>query len=67
MLALAVVPAALDRLEALLGGSRAEGEATLEDGTVVAGTFVAAGPETWFAAGDGGVAGAVVIERGEKS
>jgi len=61
---LAVVPAALDRLEALLGGSTAVGEATGEDGRVMTGTFVGAGPAAWFASDDGSVAGAVILERG---
>jgi len=59
-----VLPASLDRLEALLGGSSAPGEAALADGRLVPGTFVSAGPESWFASSDGAVAGAVVLERG---
>jgi len=61
---LQVVSASLDRLESLLGGSRAPGSATLPDGRVVSGTFVSAGPESWFAADNESAAGAVVRERG---
>lgn len=61
---LAVVPAGLDRLEELLGGSMVAGEATAADGRVVEGTFVGAGPAAWFGSDDGSVAGAVIVERG---
>ncbi len=61
---LKIIPASLDRLEALLGGSAAPGEAALPDGRVVSGTFVSAGPAAWFASSDGGAGGAVAIRRG---
>ena len=59
---LVVIDASLDRLEALMGGSMAPGEAASPNGAVVAGTFAAAGPAVWFS-GEG-VAGAVVSDRG---
>jgi biopolymer transport protein ExbB len=61
---LKVVPAALDRLEALLGGAVVPGEATKEDGQVVKGSFAGVGPATYFASQDQSVAGAVIEERG---
>ncbi|GAA5480906.1 tol-Pal system protein TolQ [Haloferula sargassicola] len=60
---LEVVDASLERLEKLMGGSIAEGEASTEDGEVVKGQFAAAGPLAWFEGGN--VSGAVVGERGE--
>ncbi|MEM1083041.1 MAG: MotA/TolQ/ExbB proton channel family protein [Verrucomicrobiota bacterium] len=60
---LAVVDASLDRLELLLGGSKASGRAATEDGSVVEGDFAAAGPLAWFAGDE--VAGAVVWEKGD--
>jgi biopolymer transport protein ExbB len=61
---LKVVPAALDRLEALLGGAVVPGEATTEDGRVVEGSFAGVGPATYFASHDRSVAGAVIELRG---
>lgn len=61
---LKVVPAALDRLESLLGGAVVPGEATTEDGQVVGGSFAGVGPATYFASQDQSVAGAVIEERG---
>ncbi|MCH7225243.1 MotA/TolQ/ExbB proton channel family protein [Haloferula sp. A504] len=58
---LVVLEASLDRLEALMGGSTAPGEAASPTGAVVGGTFAAAGPSMWFT-GEG-VAGAVVRDR----
>jgi len=59
---LAVVDASLDRLEKLMGGSKASGKAATESGDVVEGQFVAMGPQVWFAGEN--VAGPVVWEKG---
>lgn len=59
---LVVVDASLERLEALIGGSRAPGRATTEGGAVVEGEFAAAGPQVWFSGS--GVSGPVVWEKG---
>ena len=59
---LVVVDASLDRLEELIGGSKAAGKAASESGAVVDVEFVAIGPQVWFASGD--TAGAVVWEKG---
>ncbi len=59
---LVVLDASLDRLEELLGGSVAGGQAATPGGEVVSGTFAAAGPSVWFS-GDG-IAGPVVWEKG---
>lgn len=57
---LVILDASMDRLEALLGGSSASGEAVEPGGKVVAGEFFSAGPAAWFQAegqeGLGGVA-----------
>ncbi|MBJ06628.1 MAG: hypothetical protein CMO40_05835 [Verrucomicrobiaceae bacterium] len=54
---LIVVGASLDRLEALLGGSRAPGKAVTEDGRVLEGEFAAVGPAVWFKGTDGTTGG----------
>ena len=59
---LVVVDASLDRLEELIGGSKAAGKAASESGAVVDVEFVAIGPQVWFASGD--TAGAVGWEKG---
>ena len=59
---LVVIEASVDRLEALMGGSTAPGDAASPGGAVVSGTFAALGPAVWFS-GEG-VAGAVVSDRG---
>ncbi|MBK1828290.1 MotA/TolQ/ExbB proton channel family protein [Haloferula rosea] len=57
---LVVLDASMDRLESLLGGSMAPGEAVAPDGSVVKGEFAAAGPAMWFKADSGGLAGGAV-------
>ncbi|MGB6220420.1 MotA/TolQ/ExbB proton channel family protein [Haloferula sp.] len=59
---LAVVDASLDRLERLIGGSKAPGKAAVASGEVVEGEFVAVGPQVWFAGA--AAAGPVVWEKG---
>lgn len=59
---LGILDASLDRLEGLLGGSVAPGQAATPGGEVVSGEFAAVGPAVWFA-GDG-VAGPVVWQKG---
>lgn len=59
---LVVLDATLDRLEALIGGSKAPGRAASPDGTVVDGEFAAAGPAAWFVGGE--LAGPVVWIKG---
>ncbi len=59
---LVVLGASLDRLEQLLGGSMAPGEASTESGEVISGEFAAAGPAVWFA-GEGS-SGPVVWQKG---
>ncbi len=59
--------AGIHRLEKLIGGSTIAGEAVAPDGLVKSGTFVLAGPSAWFAADDGGLTGAVVLEKGTRS
>lgn len=59
-----VVDASLDRLEELVGGSKAPGKAADEGGMIVDGEFVALGPQVWFSGGGSG--GAVVWEKGAK-
>ncbi|MGE9267728.1 MAG: MotA/TolQ/ExbB proton channel family protein [Verrucomicrobiales bacterium] len=59
---LGIVSASLDRVEALLGGSRSSGKIVAESGEVLEGEFVSAGPQTWFS---GAEKGAVFWERGE--
>ncbi|BCX48570.1 biopolymer transporter ExbB [Haloferula helveola] len=59
---LAVMEASVARLEQMLGGSTAPGEAAGPTGAVASGEFAAAGPLVWFS-GDG-VAGGVVWEKG---
>jgi biopolymer transport protein ExbB len=54
---LAIIDASIGRLEALIGGSTAPGSAAAADGTIVEGTFAAAGPLVWFAAANGNIAG----------
>ncbi len=60
---LRIVGASLDRLEALMGGSRASGKVVAPDGRVLEGEFIAAGPQSWFSGAENG---AVVTERGEE-
>jgi len=55
----AVINASLDRLSTLFGGVTSPGVAVATDGSVVEGTFVALGPESWFSAGDGKAGGPV--------
>lgn len=61
---LVILDASMDRLDALLGGTMAPGEAVDDEGNVVAGEFVAAGPAAWFKASEGGLAGGVVNQGG---
>lgn len=60
---LGILGASLDRLEELMGGSRANGKAVAADGRVLEGEFIAAGPQSWFS---GTEKGAVVSEQGEE-
>lgn len=60
---LVIVGASLDRLEALMGGSRSPGKVVATDGRVLEGEFIAAGPQSWFS---GAEKGAVVMEQGEE-
>lgn len=60
---LTVVDASLDRLDALFGGSIAEGSASARDGEVLEGRLAAAGPLAWFEGA--GVSGPVLWERGD--
>jgi len=59
---LAVVGASLTRLDALFGGSQAPGKAVSPDGSVMEGTFAAAGPALFF---KGPVSGIVIREKGD--
>ncbi len=54
---LPVIDAAIDQLEALLGGSTQSGRAATPDGEILDGTFAAVGPVSWFASADGRIAG----------
>jgi len=56
---IAVVKAALTRLEDQLGGHRFAGEALSPDGVLTQGTFVSVGPTVFYASDDGGVIGLV--------
>jgi len=56
---IAVVQAALDRVEAQLGGEIFAGEALGPDGVLHTGRFVALGPTVYFASEDGSVRGLV--------
>ena len=56
---LVVVQAALERLEAQLGGRIFPGEALGPDGVLTTGTFVALGPTVFYANDDGSVAGLI--------
>lgn len=56
---LALIDQVLDRAETTGTIERVEGEALSEDGVVVGGTFVEAGPISWFLSGDGSVSGLV--------
>jgi biopolymer transport protein ExbB len=55
--ATAVVRQSIGRLGQVRGGSVRAGEAIAPDGVSHRGTFVDAGPVSWFLAGDGGLAG----------
>jgi len=61
---LPILDAAIDQLEALLGGSTTRGEAATADGDIHTGTFAAAGPLSWFASDDGRTAGEILPLRG---
>ncbi len=50
---LKLADAALDRLEAVLGGDRFQGEVLTENGDLTAGTFALFGPLAYFSAADG--------------
>ncbi len=56
---LAVVRAALDRLDAQLGGEIYEGEALSPEGVLTKGRFVALGPTVFYASDDGEITGLV--------
>lgn len=60
---LPVIDAAIDQLEALLGGSTRPGQAATAEGEILEGTFAAAGPLSWFATGDGRHAGETLPSR----
>jgi len=61
---LVILNASMDRLDALLGGSIAPGQAVDAQGNVVDGEFAASGPAAWFRAAEGGLAGGVVNQGG---
>ena len=56
---IAVVLAALERLDAQLGGEIYAGEALSPEGVLTEGSFVAFGPTVFYASGDGDVTGLV--------
>jgi biopolymer transport protein ExbB len=60
---LAILDASLAQLESLLGGSTAKGDAALPGGEITSGTFIGAGPLTWFIAGDSKTAGEVASSK----
>lgn len=60
---LPILDASLDRLEVLLGGSTAPGEAADTDGGIRSGTFAALGPVAMFLADDKSSGGDVVISK----
>lgn len=57
-----LVEAAIARMRARVGGHLYEGEATAPSGYVVPGTFIASGPQVYFAAKDGSVGGLVEVQ-----
>jgi biopolymer transport protein ExbB len=61
---LPILDAAIDQLEALLGGSTTRGDAATADGEIHTGTFAAIGPLSWFASDDGRTAGEILPLRG---
>ncbi|MDG1358769.1 MAG: MotA/TolQ/ExbB proton channel family protein, partial [Akkermansiaceae bacterium] len=64
---LAVLETGIDRLEQLMGGYLAEGEAVAPDGELKHGRFAMAGPVAWFIADDDSLAGSVVREKGQRN
>jgi len=64
---LTILEAGLSRLEKLVGGTTLSGEAIAPSGEIKEGTFVLAGPASWFLSSDGKLAGAVVREKGSRS
>jgi len=59
-----LLTASLDRLEALVGGHRFEGEALTPAGRMESGTFLVVGPSAFFTSTDSAVAGAVQLRLG---
>jgi biopolymer transport protein ExbB len=57
---LAILAASVDRLEALLGGSTAPGQASDPDGTIIQGTLAALGPASYFLSEDKSAGGDIV-------
>jgi biopolymer transport protein ExbB len=57
---LTILDASLDRLEALLGGSTAPGQASDPDGEIRQGTFAAVGPASYFLPDDKSTGGDVI-------
>lgn len=60
---LPILDASLDRLEALLGGSSAPGNAANPDGEIQSGTFAALGPAAYFLADDKSSGGDVIFSK----
>lgn len=58
-----VVSAALDRIEAVIGGRMFEGEAEVPGGAIKSGTFIIVGPVSFFSAADGSYAGLIDTRR----
>ena len=58
-----VLTASVERLAEMMGGSSTPGEAIGPDGKTVKGTFVALGPESWFAAADGSLGGPAIADK----
>lgn len=57
---LVILDAALDRMEALLGGSSAPGQASDPDGNIRQGTLAALGPVSYFLSDDKSVGGDII-------
>jgi len=60
---LTILDASLEQLESLFGGSSAKGDVAQPGGEISSGTFLAAGPLTWFISDDTQITGEVAASK----